>query len=432
MTKKTQMRVYLTFFVFILAAISYLDRTNISIAGVQLMPEFGISNQELGYVISAFLAGYGLFQIPAGWLAKKYGPRLVLTWGLVWWGVLTAAMTLITPQMGNAFILLLSVRFLLGVGEAVVYPASNQFTATWIPTEERGKANGLIFAGTGMGGALTAPLINWLMGAYGWREAFIVCAIIGLVAAVGWYIMARDTPAEHKSVNAEELAHINAGLTGGGKKGAANIAVPWGRIFGSKDILLLNFSYFCFCWIAFIFISWFFIYLAQARGLNLKSSALLTMLPFGMMVVGSISGGIIADAICKSRGARAGRCLFSVLALLLAGGFLIVGSQAPGAIMATVLLSLGAGTLYFAQSAYWALAADFGGPHAGVISGFMNSIGMVGAFSTSIATPWLQNNYGWNAVFLVGACVALAGALAWTVINPANRVHREEDEQAMA
>ncbi len=432
MAKRTQVRVFLTFFVFILAAISYLDRTNISIAGVQLMPEFGISNQELGYVLSAFLAGYGLFQIPAGWLAKKYGPRKVLTWGLVWWGVLTAAMTLITPAMANAFVLLLLVRFLLGVGEAVVYPASNQFTATWIPTEERGKANGLIFAGTGMGGALTAPFITWLMLAYGWREAFIICAVIGLIAAVGWYIYARDTPDEHKSVNEAELAHIKAGLTGGGKKGASNIAVPWGRIFGSKDILLLNFSYFCFCWIAFIFISWFFIYLAQARGLDLKSSAYLAMLPFGMMVVGSISGGAIADSICKARGARAGRCLFSVLALVLAGTFLILGSQVPDAILATVLLALGAGTLYFAQSAYWALAADFGGPHAGVISGFMNMIGMVGAFLTSSATPWLQNHYGWTSVFFVGAAVAAAGALAWLAINPGTRLHREEDEQVMA
>lgn len=431
MAKRSQVRVILTIFVFILAAISYLDRTNISIAGVQLMPEFGISNQELGYVLSAFLAGYGLFQIPAGWLAKRYGPRNVLTWGLVWWGVLTAAMTLIMPHMANAFVLLLVVRFLLGVGEAVVYPASNQFTATWIPTEERGKANGMIFAGTGMGGALTAPFITWLMVSYGWRESFIVCAVIGLIAAAAWYWYARDTPDEHSGVNAEELAHIKAGLTGGSKK-AASIAVPWGRIFGNKDTLLLNFSYFCFCWIAFIFISWFFIYLAQARGLDLKSSAYLAMLPFGMMVVGSIAGGAIADSICKKWGARAGRCLFSVVALLLAGGFLILGSQAPGAIMATMLLALGAGALYFAQSAYWALAADFGGPHAGVVSGFMNMTGMLGAFLTSSATPWLQNNYGWTAVFIVGAGVAGAGAIAWLLIDPRTRVHHEEDEQVVA
>ena len=431
MSKRSKVRVYLTIFVFILAAISYLDRTNISIAGVQLMPEFGISNQELGFIISAFLAGYGLFQIPAGWLAKKYGPRKVLTWGLVWWGVLTAAMTLIVPSMANAFMLLLIVRFLLGVGEAVVYPGSNQFTATLIPTQERGKANGLIFAGTGTGGAVTAPVITWLMTSYGWRESFIVCAIIGLIAALGWYLYARDTPEQHKSVDAAELAHIKAGLTGV-KQNVSGVAVPWGRIFGSKDVLLMSFSYFCFCWIAFIFISWFFIYLAQARGLNLKSSAILSMLPFIMMVVGSITGGAIADSLTKSRGARVGRCLFSVLALLLAGAFLIVGSQAPGAILATVLLAMGAGTLYFAQSAYWALAADFGGPHAGVVSGFMNTVGMLGAFLTSSATPWLQNHYGWTSVFFVGAGIALAGALVWLVINPANRVHHEEDEQVMA
>lgn len=431
MHNRSKIRVYLTFFVFVLAAISYLDRTNISIAGVQLMPEFGITNQELGYILSAFLAGYGLFQIPAGWLAKKYGPRKVLTWGLIWWGVLTAAMTLIVPSMANAFMLLLIVRFLLGVGEAVIYPGSNQFTATWIPTQERGKANGLIFAGTGTGGALTAPFITWLMMAYGWREAFLVCAVIGLIAAVGWYIYARDTPEEHKDVNAEELAHIKAGLTGV-KKGSSNIAVPWGRILASKDIILLNFSYFTFCWVAFIFISWFFIYLAQARGLNLRSSAVLSMLPFAMMVVGSISGGAIADSLVKNKGSRVGRCLFSVFALIGAAVFLIVGSQVPGAILATVLLALGAGILYFAQSAYWALAADFGGPHAGVVSGFMNMVGMLGAFLTSSATPYLQNHYGWTSVFFVGAGVAVAGALAWLLIDPGNRIHREEDEQVVA
>jgi ACS family glucarate transporter-like MFS transporter len=317
------------------------------------------------------------------------------------------------------------------VGEAVIYPGSNQFTATWIPTQERGKANGLIFAGTGTGGALTAPFITWLMMAYGWREAFLVCAVIGLVAAVGWYIYARDTPEEHKDVNAEELAHIKAGLTSG-RKSAAVIAVPWGRILSSKDVILLNFSYFTFCWVAFIFISWFFIYLAQARGLNLRSSAILSMLPFAMMVVGSISGGAIADSLVKNKGSRVGRCLFSVFALLGAAAFLIVGSQVPGAILATVLLALGAGVLYFAQSAYWALAADFGGPHAGVVSGFMNMMGMVGAFLTSSATPWLQNHYGWTSVFFVGAGVAVAGALAWLLINPGNRIHREEDEQVIA
>ena len=386
MHNRTRVRVWLTIGLFLLAAISYIDRANITVAGVQIMPEFGISNQELGYVISAFLVGYGLFQMPGGWLAKKYGPRKVLTWGLIWWGVLTAAITLVTPQMANAFLLILILRFLLGVGEAVMYPASNQFTSTWIPTHERGKANGLMFAGVGAGTAFTPPLITWLMLAYGWREAFWVAAGIGVAAALVWYWYARDTPEEHSSVNQEELAYIKAGLTGG-RKDAAKVAIPWGRIFSSKDVILLAFAYFCFCWVAFIFLSWFFIYLAQARGLDLKASAIYAMLPPFLMVIGSIGGGVVGDSLTKSRSSRLGRCLFSALALVISAAFLVVGATAADAVVATIVLASGAGTLYLAQSAYWALAADFAGPHAGVVSGLMNMVGMLGATLTASATP---------------------------------------------
>jgi ACS family glucarate transporter-like MFS transporter len=431
MQNKSRIRVYLTVFIFILAAISYLDRTNISIAGVQLIPEFGISDQELGTIISAFLLGYGLFQIPGGWLAKRYGPRKVLTWGLMWWGLLTCAVTLVTPQMANAFGLILALRFLLGMGEAVMYPSSNQFTSTWIPTAERGWANGLIFAGTGTGAALTAPFITWLMVTYGWRESFIVSAIIGIAAALVWYWYARDTPEEHKSVNAEELAYIKAGLTGG-KKEAAGIAVPWGRIFSSRHVLLNCFAYFCFCWCAFIFLTWFFIYVQRAYGLNLKSSALYTMLPPAMMVVGSITGGVIADRLVKSHGSRFGRCTFSAITLVLTAALLALGSQLATPSLAIVVLALGAGALYLSQSAYWALAADFGGPHAGVVSGLVNSCGMAGAVLTAIATPWLGDHLSWTSAFLVAGGVALAGAVAWLAIDPGNRVHHVEDEEVMA
>src|ERR1700742_1445861 len=123
---KSNIRVVLTVGIFLLAAISYLDRTNISIAGVLLMPEFHLTNQDLGYIISAFLAGYGLFQIPGGWLAKRFGPRKVLTGGLFWWGALTVAVTLVTPSVANAFWVIIALRFLLGLGEAVMYPSSNQ------------------------------------------------------------------------------------------------------------------------------------------------------------------------------------------------------------------------------------------------------------------------------------------------------------------
>jgi ACS family glucarate transporter-like MFS transporter len=422
---RTKVRAYLTVFIFLLAAISYLDRTNISIAGVLLMPEFGLSNQELGYVISAFLAGYGLFQIPGGWLAKRFGPRKVLTLGLMWWAVFTVAVTLVTPKLANAFWIIVGLRFILGLGEAVMYPSSNQFTSTWIPTQERGKANGLIFAGTGTGAAITAPFITWLMTSYGWRMSFWVAAAIGLGAAVLWYAYARDTPDEHASVNAEERAYIKAGLTGG-RKEAGEIPVPWGRILTSKDVLLNAFSYFCFCWVAFIFLTWFFIYVKNAYGLDLKKSALYTMLPPAMMVVGSITGGVIADRITRHRGSKAGRCTFSAVTLVLTAALLALGSQIANPALAITVLALGAGALYLSQSAYWALAADFGGPHAGPVSGLINMTGMVAATLTASATPWLGDHYGWSSAFLVGAGFALAGAVAWLAVDAGARLHRPE------
>ena len=424
MNNRTRVRVTLTVFIFILAAISYLDRTNISIAGVQLMPEFHIGQQQLGYILSAFLAGYGLFQIPGGWLAKRYGPRKVLTFGLVWWGLLTSALTLVKPDMAGAFAIILAVRFLLGLGEAVMYPSSNQFTSTWIPTQERGKANGLIFAGTGTGAALTAPFITWLMVSYGWRASFWASSLIGIAAAAVWYWYARDTPEEHPSVNVEEAAYIKAGLTGG-RKEAAEIPVPWGRILTNKDVLLNAFAYFCFCWVAFIFLTWFFLYLAQARGVNLKSSAVLSMLPMGMMVVGSIAGGAIADWVSRQWSMRAGRCNFSAVTLFLTAIFLVLGARAANPVVATIVLAGGAGMLYLSQSAYWALAADFGGPHAGVVSGLVNMTGMVAATLTASVTPWLGIHWGWEWAFYVGAILAVAGAVAWLLVDPAKRVQEE-------
>ena len=149
--RHTRKRLFLAFWLFVLSAISFLDRTNISIAGLQISSEYGLGNQRLGWIFSAFLIGYAGFQVPAGWLASRFGPRLVITLGVVWWGVATALTTLIPPGISQAVVLLIGIRFLLGAGEAVIYPAANQFVARWVPVQERGFINGLIFAGVGAG-----------------------------------------------------------------------------------------------------------------------------------------------------------------------------------------------------------------------------------------------------------------------------------------
>src|SRR6266849_10023478 len=154
---KSRARWFLVFWLFILSAVSYLDRVNISIAGGSLAGEYHLSNVQLGWVFSAFLVGYALFQPPAGWLADRFGPRRVLTTGVLWWGIFSALTAAISHHISNAVLVLISLRFLLGAGEAIMYPASNQFVARWIPTYDRGMANGIIFAGVGVGAGVTPP-----------------------------------------------------------------------------------------------------------------------------------------------------------------------------------------------------------------------------------------------------------------------------------
>src|SRR5713101_6676615 len=416
--RTSHVRWFLIFWLFMLSAVAFLDRVNISIAGSSLAAAYHLSNVQLGWVFSAFLAGYALFQTPGGRLADRLGPRRVLAGGVIWWGVFTALTAAVPSGIRGALFLFVSIRFLLGAGEAVVYPASNQFVARWIPTQERGIANGWIFAGVGAGAGLSPPLITFVMLHYGWRSSFWVCAAMGLVAGLIWFIAARDTPGGHSSVSASELAYIRSGLSAENSQGRERKLVPWGTVFKSREVLAITISYFSFGYVAWIFFSWFYIYLAQVRGLNLKASAFYAMLPFLAMSVCCTLGGLLSDRLTRIHGPRLGRCILAAVVILCAAVFLVIGAKAESARVASVVLAGGAGALYLAQSSFWSVTADIAGRSAGSVSGFMNTGAQIGGAVTASLTPWIAAHFGWTTSFLVAAALCAVGAAAWLMVDP--------------
>jgi MFS transporter, ACS family, glucarate transporter len=414
----------LVFWLFVLSAVSFLDRTNISIAGSSLATDYGLSNQQLGFVFSAFLIGYALFQTPGGWLADKLGARRVLTAAVLWWGVFTALVAVLKSTAAHALFFFIAIRFLLGAGEAIIYPASNQFVTRWIPTHQRGMANGWIFAGVGAGAGISPPLITWVMVHYGWRSSFYICAAIGLAAGTVWYLIARDKPEQHPWVEPRELAEIEAGLT---VKPAASESslVPWSKIIGSRSVLAVTVAYFCYGYVAWIFFSWFFIYLKKVRGLDLKSSALYGMLPFIAMTICCLLGGLVNDRLSKSRGKRAGRVGVAVFSMALTCVFLIFGSRADDPRLAGIVLAGGAGALYLSQSSFWSVTADIGGASSGSVSGLMNMGAQLGGALTASLTPWIADRYGWTASFLVAAALCVVGAFTWLLVDPDRKLASE-------
>ncbi len=399
-----------------MSAIAYLDRVNLSIAGSMIAHDFRLTDVQLGYVFSSFLVGYAAFQAPAGRLADRVGARRVLTLSVIWWAVFTVMVTLLPVQLSFALGLLLITRFALGVGEAVMYPASNCIVSAWIPTTERGLANGLIFAGVGLGAAITSPLITHLMVNYGWRNAFYVSALIGLGGGIVWFWLSRDQPDQHPWVKPDELQFIRAGLVNGGKK-STGPGLPWRDILLNRDIWAVTFSYFAFGYAAQIFFSWFFIYLSKVRHLDLKQSALYTMLPFLAMSIGSVSGGYLSDLITKRFGKRVGRSAIAVFGIGLCAVFVALGTQAASPQLASVILAGGAGALYLSQSSFWSVSADIGGKSAGTVSGVMNMGGQIGGAVTTTLTPAIATAFGWTPAFLVAAALCFLGALMWLTIG---------------
>jgi ACS family glucarate transporter-like MFS transporter len=209
---------------------------------------------------------------------------------------------------------------------------------------------------------------------------------------------------------------------------ARNGLLTWADALSSGAVRALTISYFCYGYVAWIFFSWFFTYISKVRGLNLRASALYSMLPFLAMLAGCLLGGLINDRITKTRGARLGRCGVAVVAICLAGIFIACGTQVQSVRMASFVLAGGAGALYLSQSSFWSVTADIAGSSSGSISGVMNTGNQVGAALTAALTPWIAERFGWSTSFLVAAALCVIGAGSWLFVDPSRKLSQAQVE----
>src|SRR5574341_888027 len=186
---------------FLLSVLLYVDRVCISAAEKPVARDLGLTDRQMGWVLSAFALGYALFQMPAGLLADRFGPRRVLTAVVVFWSIFTG---LTATAVNHATLLLYRVHF--GAGEAGAYPGCARAVFSWIPLAGRGLVQGINFPGSRLGGAIALPLVTWMIGALGWRATFVALTLVGFVWAAGWFLWFRDDPAEHPRIAEGELA----------------------------------------------------------------------------------------------------------------------------------------------------------------------------------------------------------------------------------
>jgi ACS family glucarate transporter-like MFS transporter len=419
-SKPTRIRWVILALLFLISLITYIDRVNISVTARQMMPALGLSEVQMGQVFSAFVLGYALCQIPGGWLGDQWGPRRVITLAVVWWSLFTAltAVAAVMPlaDLVGVFGSLLCVRFLIGVGEAAALPNFNRAVANWLPPQERGLGIGITIGGLGVGSALTPPVTAWLMINFGWQVAFYLAGGLGLLVAAVWFFFATDRPAQHRLVNAGEIALIHGGASAARPADAGSI--PWRALARTPTVWWLVASYSCLGYVAYVYMSWFYLYLVNVRGFGELRGAVFASAPFVAITFLCPLGGWVTDRLALRLGVNRGRSYVGAAGMGLAAIAILLGALSDGPWPAIGLLSLGAGFLYFAVAAYWNSTVDLSKRYAGTLSGLMNTGANIGGSLSPTLTPWLAEHLGWAAALGTAAAVALLGGMMWLKIKP--------------
>ena len=401
--------------------VSYLERTNISVAAAFMMPELGLTQIQMGQIFSSFLIGYTLFQIPAGILGDRFGPRVVLTVAGLVWAVTTALTGLlpgfVIPAAAGVFVSLWIVRFLLGAGEAATYPVAARAIANWIPPTDRAFANSVVIAGASLGSAVAGPLISWLMVGFGWRASFYVTAAIALgIAAVWWRYASDYPPGPSGGFQTAFIVGSNDRPTAASARGAS-----WWPLLRNRDMLLLSTSYFLASYVLYIFVFWLYLYLIDVRGFSLLRGGLFASLPWLAAMVLTPAGGAIADSLSRRLGIGRGHRITAAAGLALSGIFLYLGATAPGAYFAIAALSLSIGFETFTEGAFWSSATSIAGTHAGAAGGVLNTFGNLGGVVSTSLMPVLVERFGWTAALSSGTIAIVIAASLWFLIRPEAR-----------
>lgn len=409
----------------LITALTYLDRLNLGIAGNYIQDEFGFNTQTMGWLLSAFVLGYALFQVPGGWAGDRHGPRGVLTFAILWWSVFTAA-TALAPRLplrgwvGVAWSFAV-IRFLIGVGEAAAFPNSNKIVAYWVGAGNRAIGNSLFLVGIGVGGTLTPVLIAGMMQRWGWRSSFYVCAALGVAIAALWRFYATNRPEEHSGVNAAELALIRSRPHD--EPGASENAIaprphaPWGRMLSSLSVWSLILSYACIAYPVYIFYTWFFIYLVRVRGLTVTQGGFGGSAPFLAITLLAPAGGWFSDRAVERFGKRHGRQSAVWLGAVGSAVLLWAGGHTANNTLAILLLAAAAGFNLFASVTWWAVCIDLAKNFSGSLSGLMNMCGNLGGWLSPILTAYLATHFNWARALDFAAVVTLLSAVLWIWVN---------------
>jgi len=390
--------------------ITYVDRVNIATAASEIRRELGLSNTQLGFVLSAFAYPYLLFQVFGGWVGDRFGPRRTLfVCGVIW-----ACATILTGLAGGLISLFL-VRVLLGVGEGATFPVATRAMQSWTPSGNRGFAQGITHSFARLGNAVTPPIVAWLIALVTWRGAFVSLGLVSLIWGAAWVLYFRDTPSEHSGITREELDTLP---NRGEPERKVRPRVPWLAL--TRRMAPVTIVYFCYGWTLWLYLNWLPSYFLHEYNVQITRSALFSSAVFFAGVVGDYLGGIVSDRILHATGdlQKARR---NVVMIGFLGSFVCLLPVFLTHELVPIILSLGA-AFFFAEiviGPMWSIPMDIAGKFSGTASGMMNTGSALAAILSPVAFGIVIDRTGnWQLPFVGSLSLLLLGAALAPTMHP--------------
>jgi len=405
-------RVYI--FIFFLFLITFLDRTCISLVGVRIKNDFKLSNEQFGWVLSAFALAYALFEFPSGLLSDRIGQRAVFIRIVLWWSLFTALTGVTTGLLS-----MITARFLFGMGEAGVYPTNAGVVDRWFPAGETGKAMSAAIIGTGAGNVLAPLIVIPLASAFGWRIPFFVISVTGIIWVWVCYSWFKNSPSEMHGISKEERDYIDKNHRQKIKKHR----LEWKVVFKNRSFWALNLMFYCCQWATYFFFGWMPIYLQEGRHFSenqMKSAS--SIAPIGGIVV-AFFAGLFSDWVVKKRGLKFGRRFVGMFSMAMLTLLIFLTSLATNNTEIIVCIIAARSFLAVTVIVSFAICIDIGSGNAGAVAGLMSFFGQMGAFFMGIIFGKIVDvTHSFRTPLNVVAVVLVAGCLFWLAIDPTKKL----------
>ncbi len=394
----------------LLSCLTFLDRISIAVVGPAVQRQFSISAVHWGWILSAYVVAYSVFEIPFGAMGDQRGYQRELTRISLWWSAFVA----LTGFCRTVW-QFIGARFFFGLGAAGVYPNLTGVLYRWMPAGERARSQGVLWSAGRLGGGLAPLLLVPLELALGWHAVFLLLGGLGFVWAAAWSRLVKEYPAQQPGISAAELAEI-------GEVPVRTHGVNWRQVFASPQLWLLTLAYGLYGAGPWFYFGWFPTWLIKSGGFTTSQMGIFASLPFFLGVVSNLVGGHLSDKLAARFGVRRGYAWMAALCLLLTGVFMLALSVAQEKWAIVALSSIGFGVMDLMLPCAWSMCMAIGGEAGGTATAVMNTACNLGGFFCTAGFGYILAATGsYEAPLRVVAAIVMASGLLFSLVDCSRR-----------